>query len=230
MAKATPPDILYKFFPSKREDFFINPSLRFTPIKELNDPFESNIVLNSNFYDNNFQLQIQNMLNGLINSFTDPGILSLTDNLENLLMWSHYASDHTGFVIGFNSRHDFFKNVDSVEYSSSRMNYDEIRDSSRLKRSLLYRNVFRKSIDWSYEREWRIFKTWIHKSESIDPEIVGLVNCPLEMIKAIYLGAMAPESLCEKAKNFCLANPEVEIYKARLHQNKYALEFVPLQL
>lgn len=45
MAKAIPPDILYKFFPSKREDFFDMPALRFTPIRELNDPFESNLSL-----------------------------------------------------------------------------------------------------------------------------------------------------------------------------------------
>jgi len=32
MVKAIPPDILYKFFPSKREDFFDMPALRFTPI------------------------------------------------------------------------------------------------------------------------------------------------------------------------------------------------------
>ncbi|MCV2884796.1 DUF2971 domain-containing protein [Aestuariibacter sp. AA17] len=36
------------------------------------------------------------------------GILSLSKTNENLLMWSHYAQNHQGFVIGFNEEHDFF--------------------------------------------------------------------------------------------------------------------------
>ena len=34
-------------------------------------------------------------------------ILSLTEDKNNLLMWSHYANEHRGFVIGFNSAHEF---------------------------------------------------------------------------------------------------------------------------
>lgn len=36
------------------------------------------------------------------------GILSLTENPSNLLMWAHYANSNQGFVIAFDSSHEFF--------------------------------------------------------------------------------------------------------------------------
>lgn len=223
MVKAIPPDILYKFFPPKREDFFDMPSLRFTPIRELNDPFESNLSLGSKI--SNFSLfNVQVIFTNMIDSITDAGVLSLTTNHDNLLMWAHYANNHTGFVISFDAHHTFFKDVDVVNYSSSRLDVNDINDSKKLNQSLLYRNIFKKSIDWSYESEWRIFKICIHKITPIK-NIIGLVECPLEIIKGIYLGARSSSSLCNKAKEFCSNHPNIELFRARLHSTNYALEF-----
>lgn len=36
------------------------------------------------------------------------GILCLSRSPLNLLMWAHYAGNHTGFAIGFNESHAFF--------------------------------------------------------------------------------------------------------------------------
>jgi len=36
------------------------------------------------------------------------GALSLTETPDNLLMWSHYADQHTGFVIEFDENHCIF--------------------------------------------------------------------------------------------------------------------------
>jgi len=35
-------------------------------------------------------------------------LLSLARSNSNIIMWSHYASQHTGFVIGLDSTSDFF--------------------------------------------------------------------------------------------------------------------------
>jgi hypothetical protein len=43
-------------------------------------------------------------------AFTQIGILCLTERLDDILMWSHYAENHTGFVIGFDTEKTaFFK-------------------------------------------------------------------------------------------------------------------------
>jgi hypothetical protein len=36
------------------------------------------------------------------------GALSLSEKPDNPLMWSHYAEDHKGYAIGFNSEHEYF--------------------------------------------------------------------------------------------------------------------------
>ena len=37
------------------------------------------------------------------------GILCLSRKHDSILMWSHYTENHKGFVLGFDSNHDFFK-------------------------------------------------------------------------------------------------------------------------
>ncbi len=36
------------------------------------------------------------------------GALSLSETFSNVLMWSHYASQHRGYVIAFDASHAFF--------------------------------------------------------------------------------------------------------------------------
>ena len=60
------------------------------------------------------------------------GILSLSQRQKSLLMWSHYAQAHSGFLLAFDSKHEFFQSActseesdsyfGTVEYSSKRPN------------------------------------------------------------------------------------------------------------
>ena len=59
------------------------------------------------------------------------GILSLSKRSDSIVMWAHYASNHQGFAIGFESEHPFFKRqpddnqdigiLQEVEYSPDRI-------------------------------------------------------------------------------------------------------------
>lgn len=44
------------------------------------------------------------------------GVLSLTEDPNNLLMWAHYAKSHTGFVLEFDNNHPFFNSVENPIY------------------------------------------------------------------------------------------------------------------
>ncbi|WP_208445139.1 DUF2971 domain-containing protein [Vibrio sp. B1ASS3] len=59
-------------------------------------------------------------------------VLSLTEDPNNILMWSHYADDHKGAVIGFKKFEDkgFVKNAKSVDYKNGRKKFKEF--SSKL--------------------------------------------------------------------------------------------------
>ena len=60
------------------------------------------------------------------------GVLSLTENYNNLLMWAHYAQNHEGFIIEFDTQNEFFEQKSSypdpfnffgkVQYSKQRPN------------------------------------------------------------------------------------------------------------
>jgi Protein of unknown function (DUF2971) len=107
------------------------------------------------------------------------GVLTLTEEPDNLLMWTHYAKDYTGFCIGFNRCHWFFsKSNDMYENHQGdkfqrdipiidRETYDIVQPVhySTLRPQLdifnsYYLNAFSvKAVDWKYEKEWRMIRS-----------------------------------------------------------------------
>ena len=47
------------------------------------------------------------------------GVTCFTEDCTNLLMWSHYAENHTGFCLEFDASNEFFSNVRKVDYIPS---------------------------------------------------------------------------------------------------------------
>ena len=84
------------------------------------------------------------------------GCLSLSATATNVLMWSHYAQNHEGYVIGFDADHEYFgESVSPVIYSSVRPPHNpfEHRHSGAI--------FYTKSADWSYEQEYRKFHSFV---------------------------------------------------------------------
>jgi len=126
-------------------------------------------------------LDKRNLLNEKINKI---GILSLSSNLNinqlltvsvpekndprtNLIMWSHYANSHKGFVIEF--KKDFIEDIDiqKLEYSDERdiITYEDIDNNN------FYNLFFKKSIEWSYEQEYRVILKLDNANKIIDNNI-----------------------------------------------------------
>ena len=168
---------LYKFFPARAE-FFDNLLIRASSKFSLNDPFEAtpssdfwaDLCLKLN-YDRfgKTKDEIVKFISSQkpdspwaelgISLYRDNGIISLTETKDNLLMWSHYAQQHTGMVVEFDIKHDFFTSkfvndndpnigkVNRVLYRKERLN--KLGDS-------LMEPYFHKSDEWSYEKEHRL--------------------------------------------------------------------------
>ncbi|GHV87107.1 hypothetical protein AGMMS50255_4030 [Spirochaetia bacterium] len=116
-----------------------------------------------------FNRQVENM-----------GVLSLSENFKNILMWSHYAKDHTGLVLAFNIDRESLTNVlfDKVEYvkefpkldlkdTNQKIHYNfSIDGGSILKKDVelqmndpnIQNVFFKKADDWLYEKEWRLLR------------------------------------------------------------------------
>jgi hypothetical protein len=97
--------ILYKYIsPEGALKVLEENSIAFSIASEFNDPFETQVA---------YPFQASNPIEGLFEGIRswgkryiwteNSGVLSLTRNPTNSLMWSHYASEHRGLVIGFNA-------------------------------------------------------------------------------------------------------------------------------
>jgi hypothetical protein len=82
------------------------------------------------------------------------GILSLSEQRNNLLMWAHYASDHKGLCLGFNWDETGLPPSKEVAYLST---YRLVDIWAYTEDELVEIACFQKSAEWSYEREWRSF-------------------------------------------------------------------------
>ena len=83
------------------------------------------------------------------------GILSLSSVWNNILMWSHYASQHKGIVLIFKyiPSNDFYKNMMKVRYKNG-IEFFELSHSNRDKKT--WESFSTKHTMWEYENEYRI--------------------------------------------------------------------------
>ncbi len=122
------------------------------------------------------------------------GIFCLTEDPLNLLMWAHYGDNHRGVVIEFDETHPFFTRRkgprDDLRHFRQ-VTYTEHRPSVFLSRSDAVQLFYCKSIDWSYEREWRLITPLTDATKTIDnPD--GLPIClfevPSDAVRGLIFG------------------------------------------
>lgn len=131
------------------------------------------------------------------------GILSLSSNLKinqlltvsvpdkndprtNLIMWSHYADSHKGFVIEF--RENFIENIEmkKVDYNDERniLTYEDIDHNN------FDGLFFKKSTEWEYEQEYRAILELDKADKTIttDNDEIHLFKINKKKIKSITFG------------------------------------------
>ena len=89
------------------------------------------------------------------------GVMCLTSNVHNFLMWSYYSNSHTGFCIGYNSQKliesGLFGMGGEVLYSKKIPTYPLFTEH----RSISFLNLlFTKSMVWKHEDEFRLIHTF----------------------------------------------------------------------
>jgi hypothetical protein len=145
------------------------------------------------------------------------GVYSFAGDAKSILMWSHYAKDHTGVCIQFERAQDFriLSGALSVEYS---LDYPEINWVKEF-RDTLSIGLLRKHEGWSYEKEHRIVRVGAANTYiQLDPNaIVGVVIGCRSTAKELEI----IESLMEERRRAHM--PPVRIYHAQKHDAKYRL-------
>ena len=129
------------------------------------------------------------------------GVLSLSRTEKSLLMWSHYAGEGKGLVLGLDDSHPFFKQRDlegnitrplPITYSSNRRKV--IPNEKQYYQKLLCE----KPLEWAYEEEERLFYSFgpdvkVVGKDDYDQKII-LSALPKEAIKAVYIGYQTSKS------------------------------------
>jgi hypothetical protein len=89
------------------------------------------------------------------------GVLSLSETWKSTLMWSHYADQHRGICIEYDTTQTSHPNMAAVDYRSPRSIQTseliewKIQSSPKAKRHVHDTYFFAKSRQWQYEKEWR---------------------------------------------------------------------------
>lgn len=174
------------------------------------------------------------------------GILSLTQNPDNLLMWSHYSDSHRGFLIEFNQEADFFdqqvsendtiRKLKKVKYVTKRPHIESLIDIERADEvdymeKLIDQFFLIKSDVWEYEKEMRMVLPLENSDElweSPTGEKVYLFNIHPNVIKSVVFGSQMEE---DGKKKICeLLNEtqfdHVNVYRSELDMSNYKVNIV----
>ena len=174
-------------------------------IEHQNDPFEF-AALNA-LNDKPVELQ----------KFKDSGVACFCRSLTNPLLWSHYADNHRGLVVGYDTGHEFFygdangkgKKLFDVKYedvvpSLERFSETEIATAA----------VFTKPTCWAYEQEVRLLYSPGNQ----------LLNVPKDSIKEIIFGLQMDGDRIETIKqSFADAGFDVRFGKMRMLNEGYGV-------
>ena len=183
--------ILYKYIDNASLDRFFGDgyiSIKFTPHGEFNDPFESyGYALDDESLES---LTMRNEIN------QNLACLCLSKNPLNVLMWSHYADKHQGFVVAIDTEKAGYDDEAKCLITAPKgdMDYLGSRIKSKLKISqeniydtnIISKLLLTKSLHWKYEEEIRIIK----KKESLQKQGAVLIDkiIDLKSVTGIYVG------------------------------------------
>jgi len=236
----------YKYVPPKRVDILENLQIRFTQVSALNDPFEAFPAVRlpdgeqkGDIFGESAKIEAFQSRIRLITDSTFA-ILSLSKTPDNILMWSHYANAHCGFVIQFDSSHKFFKlGTQEVKYALKRPPMIAC-DGDH------YTDLFStKSPDWAYEQEVRKSLPLHNKFQRLpsgnkfvpaipatkeNPETIHLFEIPKDLITGIIFGWKSDNKLRFAVADALRKNSMTHVQKMHAIPSKdeYRMEIISL--
>lgn len=135
------------------------------------------------------------------------GILCLSETPKNILMWSHYAQNHTGLCMEFERTPENKLGVEAspVQYVRSRLTGSD----SGL--------IFEKHVGWKYEREWRVLEKKANQLYPFPGKLLSVI-CGAKMTEE---NRILIQRLIQSKNNF--ANCNVKIIDAEMNPLKYEI-------
>lgn len=207
----------YRAFNRYSISMLINKEIYFASPDELNDPYDCQIDISQSLniaienaspeikQELSKYLKVKNLLQEINDDAKASGVFSLSGKPSYMKMWTHYASNHTGFCVGFQLSDRFLKyNEQEKIIGTSPVHYSKgnpfieffeklVATSEKPKYeefwvTLLNLSLIAKSETWREEEECRITRAepgLVSFSPSEIKEITFGSNMPLENRKTI---------------------------------------------
>ncbi len=250
-------DSYYKYLPCERISYINDELLRFTQPSALNDPFEclpqkpdeekfrktiaviKNATLKLGFPASKRldQLSAEKLyLEAYQNINNEIGILSLSQNWNNALMWAHYTNSHKGFCLGFDKKHRLFRYYLSKGTEESISTHEVVYSKNRVEIPLDFREkkitfepYITKSIDWQYEQEIRVLATLnlCEKKINSTPVDICLFKVPHNSIKEIIMGLNIDNNTETQITDFCKKN-SISLFKSKLSETLFDMSRIQI--
>lgn len=137
----------------------------------------------------------------------NKGVLSLSATWQNGLMWSHYADEHRGICIEYDTRDQPHQQLNKVDYKGQRaikasdLFRWKVRDDAAAEQRVLKTYFYTKSGEWRYEREWR---------DICDD--CGVKDVPFRMT-AILFGQRCISTVVKSIVKLLNDHPEIKIWQ-----------------
>ena len=150
------------------------------------------------------------------------GVVSFSQKPDDLLMFSYYAKDHTGYCLKYRRlRENFLSVARKINYEPSYPRFSVYEYSVGKVGPLGDKVLLTKAKCWEHETEWRI---------SVADYANRAIKSPHPILEGIILGCkMSPEQRMEIIElNNQRARP-VQIFEARKKKFEFALEISALE-
>jgi hypothetical protein len=148
------------------------------------------------------------------------GVFCLSEVPDSLLMWAHYASSHTGFVVEFDALHPSFHERKSDEDDLRhirRVYYRDARPSAPLSDMSAIELFLVKSGHWGYEREWRIVRPLADAIATVPtlPYPIALFEAPPAAVTGVIMGCRMSDQAAATLRQAVLANSTLSSLRIR---------------
>lgn len=173
----------------------------------------------------------------LVENFCNSRIFCVSENHDNVVMWSHYADQHRGIVFKLACLDDI-DNVllaaRKVEYTKDFIKFHNAEDYAMHLTGekpldtvdLCWKLAFTKHADWAYENEWRVHRPLLNEPQG---DGYSIYSEHPRVFDEIYLGCRIPKEMAQNIIDTTRAYlPHVKIFQGAKSTNKFSLSFTKI--
>lgn len=155
------------------------------------------------------------------------GVTCFSESDDSLLMWAHYAHNHRGICVEYDL-HSFNTQLKyspiPVVYSEKKPYLSSIDFSNPQKGALelFFTGLTTKSVEWSYEKEWRIIRDEKACGNKWNKETKSAL-LPSTRPISIILGCASSREFEAEVRSYC-ENSRINLYKMHKDETEYRLK------